>query len=249
MKKHDSIPYPSDEDIQKQITIILEKGLRKRKSVFSVIQVLFYQVGWKHMLPNRNEWLFSSIAIVSLLLISFSLGKYTVSPAGLAMLFMLSPFLFASLSLYSFYHKREAQTFELEMTTKYTVFQLIGIRMLVFSSLAILLNTSLTLWLSYMYEFAFIHLWLLSLTGLFLFAAGLLLIMRSGQLIPRIIGYVIGWVILNSVLLMLVETAYVQVILTLPTVVYEIIVVLLIGVYCMAFKRMFLRKQEGVLLC
>ncbi|RPJ94812.1 hypothetical protein CW357_13595 [Rummeliibacillus sp. TYF005] len=251
MKEHDFIPYPTDEEIKNQITLIVEKGLPKQKSFFSEIKGLYKQMGWRYMFPNQNEWIFTVIAIVALfLLVGFTFGSEgDFTATRIAIFFMISPFVFMSLSLFSFYDKREAHTFELEMTTKFTVFQVIGVRMLAFSSMAILCNTSLALWLAYMNELAFMRLWLLSLTGLFLFATGLLVLLHTGQVLPKVIGYVSGWVVVNSGLVWLADEAYVQVVLTLPTVIYGGLVVILIVLFWLALKRMYLRKQEGVLLC
>lgn len=251
MKKHDFIPYPTNDEIQNQITQIVEKGLPKQKSFFDEIKGLTKQMGWRYLLPNQNEWIFTVIAIVALfLLVGFTFGSEgDFSATEIAMFFMISPFLFMSLSLFSFYDKREAHTFELEMTTKFTIFQVIGVRMLAFSSMTILCNMSLALWFSYIHELSFMRLWLLSLTGLFLFATGLLVLLRTGQVLPKVVGYVSGWVVVNSGFVWLADEAYVQVVLSLPTVIYAGLVVMLIVLFCLAFKNMYLRKQEGVLLC
>lgn len=251
MKEQDGIPYPTEEEIDQQITQIIAKGLPKQKSFFSEIQGLYKQMGWRYILPNQNEWIFTVIALVALLLIvGVTFGSDRVLTAKeMALFFMISPFLFMSLSLFSFFDKREAHTFELEMTTKFTVFQIIAVRMLAFSGLAIVSNTSLALWLASTHELSFIRLWLLSLTGLFLFATGLLVALRKGQVVPKLIGYVSGWLIINSGLVWLADEAYVQVLQTLPTVLYGSLVVILIVLFGLAFKRMYLRKQEEVLLC
>jgi len=251
MTKYDRIPYPPKEEIQKQIECIINKSFPERKSFFSQIQSFYREVGLRHLLPNRNEWIFTAIAIVFILLFTYLAldNENKIFESNYIFLFMLSPFLFASLSLYSFYAKREMQTFELEMTTKYTVFQLIGLRMLTFSSIAILCNMSISLWLSYAYEQEFFRLWLLSLTGLFVFAVGLLAVMKSGQIIPRITAYIICWTFINCVSIMFAETTYIQFLLTLPTFIYAILVILLAWLFLYTFKAMFLRKQEGITLC
>ena len=251
MKDQDLIPYPTDEEMHNQITQIVEKGLPKQKSFFSEITGLYKQMGWRYLLPNQNEWIFTVIVIAALYLFAgFTFGSEGVFTATkIVMFFMISPFLFMSMSLFSFYDKREAHTFELEMTTKFTVFQVVSVRMLVFSSLAILCNTSLALWVSYMHDLVFMRLWLLSLTGLFLFATGLLVLLRTGQILPKVVGYISGWGVVNSGLVWLADEAYIQVVLTLPTVVYGGLVIVLIVLFCLAFKSMYLRKQEDVVLC
>lgn len=251
MKEQDFIPYPSDEEIDKQINQIVAKGLPKQKSFISEITGLYKQMGWRFLLPNQNEWIFTAIIIAALSLFVLFMfgGEQDFTASEIAMLFMLSPFVFMNLSLFSFYDKREAHTFELEMTTKFTVFQVIGVRMLTYSSIAILSNMSLSLWVAHTQELSFMHLWLLSLTGLFLFAAGLLFVLRKGQVLPKMIGYVGGWLVMNSGLVWFANEAYMKVVLSLPTAIYGGLVMVLIVLFCLAFKGMYLRKQEGVLLC
>ncbi|MGF9978014.1 hypothetical protein [Viridibacillus arvi] len=135
------------------------------------------------------------------------------------------------------------------MTTKYTVFQLIGIRMLLFSSLAILCNASFSFWLSQTLNVSFFFLWLLSLTGLFLFAIGLLYVMKSGLVIRRMVIYFFGWIVGNSLLMIFADMYYIQVLMQLPIIVYAILVIVLIWLFCSEFKQLYLRKQEGIELC
>lgn len=251
MTEKEKIPYPTEEEILQQIEYIVAQGLPQRKSFLEQLLTLQRQLGWRNLLPNRNEYIFTVIVVLSIFLFVWltlsTQNKLTSS--YFALLFMLSPFIFSSLSLYSFYDKQENQTYELEMTTKYTVFQLIGIRMLLFSSLAILCNASFSFWLSQTLNVSFFFLWLLSLTGLFLFAIGLLYVMKSGLVIRRMVIYFFGWIVGNSLLMIFADMYYIQVLMQLPIIVYAILVIVLIWLFCSEFKQLYLRKQEGIELC
>jgi len=251
MKPKDVIPYPSELEIEQQVSCILQKGLPKRKSFTTEIKSLFQQVGWRYLLPNRNEWIFTVVAVFALILFMLVTvsTKMELSEDQYAVLFMFSPFLFASLSLYSFIEKRESATFELEMTTKFTVFQLIAIRMLTYSGLAIFVNTSIVLVLLNRLQIDFLHVWLLSLAGLFLFASGLLLVMKAGNLLVKTITYICVWISLNCALVFYAKSVYVQFISSLPNIIYACVVLVLFAICCMAFKRMFLQRQEGIAVC
>ncbi len=251
MTQKEAIPYPSEQEIEQQISHILQKSLPTQKSFFNEMKSLFQQVGWQYLLPNRNEWIFTIVAIVALSVFMFVTvnTKNELSESHYAVLFMFSPFLFASLSLYSFIEKRESATFELEMTTKFTVFQLIAIRMLTYSGLAIFVNTSVVIVLVNRLQFDFLHVWLLSLAGLFLFAAGLLLVMKTGNLLLKTITYICVWISLNGVLVFFAKSTYVQFISTLPTFIYAFLVLILFAICCIAFKRMYLQRQEGITVC
>lgn len=251
MKGHDPIPYPSKEEMQKQIALIITKSLPSKKSIIAELQGFYSQVGWRYLLPNRNEWIFTSITLLSVLLFIWlsPSNQVEAAPSYFALLFMVSPFIFASTSYFSFYDKKKNHVYELEMTTKYTLFQLIGLRMLLFSLLAIVCNTSLSLWLSQLLNVEFLRLWLLSLTGLFVFATGLLAVLRTGQVARKMIGYTIAWLLLNSGLIIFADTYYIGMLVQLPMVIYVCLVAVLIGLFCMMFKKMYLRKQEGVWVC
>lgn len=248
MKNNEHIPYPSEKEIQKQISIIVQTGLPTKKLTISSF---YKQIGIYNLFPNRHEWLFTGISIVSILLVIWlSLDiQETITPAYFAFLFMLSPFIFISTACFSFYDKKENRTFELEMTTKYTIFQLICLRMLLFSGLSIVVNTSISLWLSYMLHIEFLRLWLLSLTGLFLFGIGFFMTLRKGQVIRKMIAYTISWVLLNSCLVLFAHTFYMKALVQLPTIVYGCLVILLLALFVKMFQQTYLRKQEGVWLC
>lgn len=251
MTQKEAIPYPTEQEIEQQISHILKKSLPERKSFFVEIKSLFKQVGWQYLLPNRNEWLFTILAVISLSFFMYITvnAESALSESQYAALFMFSPFLFASLSLFSFIEKRELATFELEMTTKFTVFQLIAIRMLTYSGLAIFMNTSIAFLLANRIHIDFFHVWLLSLAGLFLFASGLLLVMKAGNLLMKSVTYIAMWTLLNCGLVFFAKSTYVQFICTLPNFIYAFIVIVLFIICCIAFKRMYIQRQEGISVC
>lgn len=251
MKKHEHIPYPSEKEIQKQISLIVDKGLPTKKFTLSDFINFYKQVGFYNLFPNRNEWIFTSLSLVGILLfVWLSVGmRGGLTPTYFAFLFMLSPFMFMSTACFSFYDKKENRTYEVEMTTKYTIFQLICLRMLLFSGLSIVVNTSVSLWLSHLLHMEFLRLWLLSLTGLFLFGIGLFMTLRTGQVIRKIIGYAILWFLLNSCLMFFANALYIKALVQLPMFVYVCLVILLMGLFIKMFTRTYLRKQEGVWLC
>lgn len=251
MTEQEKIPYPTKEQHNQQIEYIVARGLPERKPFLEQILTLQRQLGWGSFLPNRGESFFTAIVIsLILLLIFLTTGNGTnLTPPYFVLLFMLSPFIFASLSLYNFYEKQGNHTYEVEMTTKYTVFQLIGVRMLFFSGLSILFNASFSFLLDLTLNVGFFRLWLLSLTSLFLFAIGLLYILKSGLVIPRVLVYLSGWVIGNSLLMIFADTYYIQLLIKLPIIVYGILLIILMGLFCSVFKQMYLRKQEGIWVC
>ena len=251
MKRDENIPYPTKEEMQRDIQHIVHSALPKQRTFWRELHRLTKQLGWRYLLPNQNEWLFTVLMVVLLsMLVGFTFSAASsISPVKAMLFFTLSPLLFISVSLFSLYEKRAAHTFELEMTTKFTMFQMLAVRMLVFSSVAIVWNMSVSWWLASMHEWSFFRLWLLSLTSLFIFATGLLMSLRTGVIFRKVMRYLLGWLIVNGSFLSLADAAYVEMLLSLPIIIYTVIVSLCTALFGWALQRMYLRKQEGVLHC
>lgn len=251
MKNEDKIPYPSEQEIQRQINYIVQKGLPKRKFILHELLVLYKQIGFFQLLPKSAEWLFTIATLMIILFIMRLLNDVGVEARNpyYALLFMLSPFMFGITAYSSFFEKKETGTIELEMTMKHTVFHIIALRMLLFSGLAIVVNMSLSFCLAYLSDVDFIRIWLLSLTGLFLFAIGLLFAMRSGQIMRNMLGFGVLWLCGNSLLIFSAYTVYLQLLNQLPIIIYLGLVLLLVVLFCRLFNQLFLRKQEGIWLC
>lgn len=57
--KKQSIPYPTDEEIEQQIAFIVKKGLPAKQSFIHLLLDLKRQIGWKYVLLSYGEALFS----------------------------------------------------------------------------------------------------------------------------------------------------------------------------------------------
>ncbi|MEH6944377.1 hypothetical protein [Bacillus sp. JJ722] len=241
-----AIPIPSDKEIDKQITLIIKQGLPKKQNFYQSLIEMWHHLGWRYIGLNRYEIVFC----VLLMMVVFGYVLYVkedFASTFYGLLFMISPILFLGLSAFTFYERCSNNTFELEMTMKYTVFQLMTFRMLFFSCLTIVVNMSLILLLSLSVEIDVIRAILLSLTGLFLFSAGLLFVLHSGSFLKRGIVFVGLWIVVNVLLIMNVESHYINVLERLPIIVYAIIVMCCLSLYVHSLKYMFYRRQEEAL--
>lgn len=245
------VPYPSEEEIERQVTIIVNQGLPKQLNFIQLLLDIKQYIGWRYVVLSYGEALFSGF----LTLLIFSYIWLTANETTLhstkfnGLLFMLSPFVFLSLTAYAYYQKRSNNTFELEMTMKFTVFQILVYRMFFFSGLAILVNTSFILALSLKFEIDVLRLVLLSLTGLFLFSSGLLLTLYYGQFFKRCVGFIGAWIVGNSLLLITVDQQYSKLLDTLPIAVYSLLLVGVLVLHLYSFKRLLTKSQEGVVEC
>lgn len=246
-----SIPYPSDEEINKHVALIVKQGLPKKQNFLVSIVEMKRQIGWQYIFINRGEALFSGCLMLIVLVYAFLVSNESaVQVSGFyGMLFILSPLAFLSLMAYGYYQKKLSHTFELEMTMKYTVFQLLAIRMLVFSSIAIFINMTFVLIVSLKVDFDVLHGILLSMTGLFVFSAGLLLVLRSGNFIKQSVFFIAAWVLVNVSLFILLGNQYGAILNGLPSIAYGIILMISFWVYMISLKHVFNRKQEEAWAC
>lgn len=246
-----SVPYPTDAEIDQQVAYIVKQALPERQNFIRSLLDMKHQIGWQYVLLSRSEALFSAlVAFIVLGCVWLMTDERTVHfPTFYGLLFMLSPLVFLSLTAHAYYQKQSNHTFELEMTMKYTVFQLLVCRMLLFSALAILVNMSFLLLLSLKVEFDLLRVLLLSLTGLFTFSAGLLLALSNGHVLKRSVLFIAGWIVLNVSLLVFLDKPYVRVLESLPITVYVGLLIGISGLYLYSFKHVFMKKQEGAFEC
>ncbi|MFJ8101388.1 hypothetical protein [Lysinibacillus sp. NPDC096212] len=246
-----AIPYPTDEEIEQQVASIIKQGLPVKQTFIHLLLDLKRQIGWKYVFLSYGEALFSGLITLMIFgyiwLIADDIATESFMLNG--MFFMLSPLVFLSLTAYAYYQKRSNNTFELEMTMKYTVFQLLVCRMLFFSGIAILVNMSFILILSFKVEIDIFRLLLLSLTGLFLFSTGLLLSLYNGQVFNRSLVFIIAWILGNTLLLLTVGQQYARILDNLPIAVYSVLLIGVLALYLYSFKRLMTKNQEGVFEC
>lgn len=246
-----NLPYPDEQEINRQTAIIVQKALPAKLHLLKEMQVFKNQMGWLYLLPNRAETIFTSLLLVLTVffILIITSAEKTISPNLYGYVFLTAPVSFLLLTGYAFYEKWKKQTLELEMTTKFTFFQVIAMRMLAFSGISLLINMTAALALALNFEVDFLRAWFISLTGLFGFVAGLLWFVARGNVLYRTVLYTAGWMVVNSGWLFAMKDAYLQVVFQLPLVVYAVILLILIGFFFYAFTRAFSRKQEGLWTC
>lgn len=246
-----NLPYPDEQEIDRHTAIIVQKALPTKRHLLKEMQAFTNQMGWLYLFPNRAETIFTSLLLV---LTIFCLSIITSADKSIShylygYVFLTAPISFLLLTGYAFYEKWEKQTLELEMTTKFTFFQVIGMRMLAFSGISLLINMTVAFVLAMNFEMDFLRVWFISLTGLFGFAAGLLWFVARGNVWHRTLLYTAGWMVVNSGWLFVMKDVYLRVVFQLPHVVYAGILLILIGFFFYAFTKAFTRKQEGLWTC
>lgn len=249
MKKSSFILYPTKKIIKQEISQIIEKSAIHRPSFHQQFMQLLKHIGWRQFLPNRQEALYTMLTT----LIIFSVLIYITQQATTfqsttyhLVLLMFSPFIFATLSLFSFYDKQQHAMFELEMTTKYTAIQFISQRMFLYSVITMLVNSIFASLLAEVWQTSFFKLFLVSSSGLFLFASGFLLIVNSNHMLYKLISYILAWFVVHSLFIAFPNRYITSFFAQLPVVVLGCFtIVFFIGCY-FASKRLYITTTKEV---
>lgn len=246
-----NIPYPSDDEIERQASLIVKAAYQEKRSFFEQVQEVKDRMGWLYLMPNRSEWIMTLLIVAAMGFMIYNLVSHSKELSHMIynFAFFTSPFPILVLALYSLYEKREKQVMELEMTLKTTIFQIIALRMISFSGIALVVSITVSASLAINFELPFLRMWLISLAGLFTFTALLLAALSKGEVWKNSWGVSIAWVVINFSWMLALPESYNRVIFELPIVIYALILLLAFSVSCYTFTRTFSRKQEGLGLC
>lgn len=235
------IPFPDERTIQNQIDQIVAASVKPRESFFTYLKSMYQQVGIKHLFSDRSELMFILFTMITLLSIFFTnaeLERARVEDVY-AFIFLISPVLFISFSVYTYSNKVINATYDVEMACKYNVYQIIAFRMLVFSVIATLVNLLAIFFIAAVYDdIQFMRAIMISITGLFTFSIIFLytLMKRHSTVIAAIT--IVGWIIGNLLLKILDDTLYNGILVNLPLFIYAIILIGSITFYIHLLKRL-----------
>ncbi|GAA0783558.1 hypothetical protein [Hathewaya limosa] len=251
MKKE--VDFPSLEEINIQINEILDKGLKKEKGFFSYIISSIKEIGLKNIFHDKSELIF--ISIISLILFAIIGGhialKFIYEKTYLYRLygyiFMVSPIMYVMISLFSFINTKLKETYEIEATCKYNMYNLAVIRMFIFSIVGMILNSLLIVIIYFIFNnFSMIRAYAVSITSLFLFST--IFILTIVYLKKPIHKYlvIIGWILVNSILMIVKSKLYMNFITYGPLYIHFIITAICIIIYLKALKKLiYVRKEKG----
>ena len=234
------IDYPTEFEINQEITKVLDQGLPKERTFYSFLKELHQQLGWKYIFHDYQRLLMIAVLFI-FYQIGFSMYLYETNmeiERLYVYLFISSPLLYGSISLLSTIGK---ESFEIEQVCKYTTAQISAYRMLVFSVLSIITNSIQILGIStFLQEFNPITGIMISLTSLFIFSLSFLALTKFQVTKVKQLGIIIGWVMINLVVAVLSLTTYFQMLIRLPYGIYGLII-LAMGI--MYFKKI---KNLGI---
>lgn len=249
-KEKFQLPFLDDERVDREVQMIISRGMKPRQSFFSFMWDLQKELGFRYLFANPRDGVFLILSVTAVLLfLTTALSEGTDQNHVYGALFLISPLLFMALSLYDLFHKRQSAVFEVEMTAKYTLYQVSAFRMLHFSVLSILMNVAIIAFLVWNgHSFEFLRAFMISMTALFIFSIVFLMIFTRGRSVLAVLKAGGGWVGVNILLGLIDQQAYTRFLMTIPVVVYA--VVLAVSIICFIYylsKLVRMRPAEGVL--
>lgn len=246
-----TVDYPDESKMKSEISFIVSKGLVKPKRFHEYLFEMYRQLGFRYLFRDGTEIIFT------LLLISFAMvfGLFHVVENGknadglYAYLFVMSPILYMLVAALFLVNLRSSDTFAVEMTCKYHVYQLAAFRMLVFSIVGILLNISYILMLYLVYQdFNVGEAMLISVSSLSIFSTGYLYIIQKVKLRVTTYAVMAGWLLVNASLAYFSNELYANLLSQIPFFVY---ITVIVGCLYLYIRRLqfFLtfRNVEGVM--
>ncbi|MCM3575993.1 hypothetical protein M3172_22745 [Mesobacillus subterraneus] len=246
-----SVDFPDDSEMTGEIQIILSKGLIKSKPFHEYLMEMYRQLGFRYLFRDATEVLFT------VLVVSFAMvfGLFQVMDSGkdegglYSYLFTMSPILYMLIASIFLVNLRSRDTFVVEMTCKYHVYQLAAFRMLVFSILAVLLNLAYIMVLFMFYpNFNIAEAMLISVSSLSIFSTGYLYIIQKVK--TRITSYAVmaGWLLVNAALAYFSKELYASVLSQVPFYVYISVIAVCLYLYARRLKYFItFRNVEGVM--
>ncbi|MEK5038510.1 hypothetical protein [Sporosarcina sp. FSL K6-3457] len=220
------IPMPDERTIQLEIDQIVAEGVQQQQSFPSYLKSMVQQVGFKHLFADRLELVYiTCTALIACMMIFFQVGPERLDVHELyGFIFLLSPILFVSFSAYTYVSKVRNATFEIEMSCKYNVYQVIAFRMLVFSAISIVVNTIVIVLLVFLYEdIQFLRAFMISLTALFTFSILFLYGMMKRRSTVAVASILTGWIVGNLLLRFSNYSLYTQMLVALPLFIYGLV--------------------------
>lgn len=233
------VEMPTEIEIKNQIDYIIDIALKKKTNFFSYLTKMIKELGLKNIFFNPVE-IIQALSITTLYIllirISFDIGKSTNKDLLYSIVFMVSPMFYILVNLFSLVKIKENNMYEIEMTCKYDIYQLISLRMLIFSFISIVFNSIIIIGLSnYIDVFRGI---MISLSSLLLFSVISLYIFLNTKFIFLRFLFCILWIVLNLLLFKFNYTNYLNLLNLIPNIVYIAVIIVAGYMYLQNIKKL-----------
>ncbi|OWA36920.1 hypothetical protein B9G55_02250 [Saccharibacillus sp. O16] len=242
------VDYPSESEERRQVAGILETALPGRPSFLVYVTEMYRQIGFRHLFRDLTE-------IVFVLLLGIGVWIFTAlfameqrnTELAYTFIFTVSPLLYLVVSVIFFAELRRRDTYAVEMSCRYNVYQLASLRMLMFAAVCLVLNALLVGLISAAYgRVDMLRGLLLSASSLMLFAAAFLYGMLRGKNAAMRYLWVVAWPMLNLVTAIAQPAFYHLLLMQVPLYVYALLFAAGVWGYIRQIRRM-IAIRSGVL--
>lgn len=154
---------------------IVNTGVKPKISFFTYLKTCFKELGFKNIFHDKNELIIITLVAILLIIAPISNLLYANINSLYKFIFIISPILYLSSVIFSFYNSKEKGAFDIEMTCKYNLYQLSAIRMFFFSLVSMLINTGLIVVVGGVFkQIDIIRMIIISITSILIFSTLLL---------------------------------------------------------------------------
>lgn len=247
-----NIPFIQDEK-EKSIAFILKEVNLRPRTFREFLLSYFQEVGFRYLFWGMGDILF----IVGLLLIGVGilyfpdlhhLFENDHRDEIYFTVFMASPLCYALLYFFVIWKERMLGTFELKMTLRVSLKELLLLRMLVFSGISLIFSvgSNILIWELLNQELSLTRLFSLSFSSLFLFANIQLLLeykipLRFSHWVTPIIWGIVG------VFFVWKQERIAQLLFYLPLSIVTIIILVLVPLFFYLLRHIYFLKKEGTI--
>lgn len=233
---------PDEFEIKKSIDYIVDKGLKKEESFYTYLKNMIQNIGFKFLFNDFGELIF---AISLIILIQLNSGYLFLNSENnlkiqdiYIYIFIWAPIIFFIQMVISLNYSKFKGTFSIEMVCKYNIYQIIGLKMFVFSVVSILLNTLNIYYISIMNSgIIFIKVLMISVSSLFIFSLLFLFTMLKCK--SKLTKYTvfIGWIVIVGILKILFGEYLLTILNNIPAYIHASVVLLTLIVYINNLKK------------
>ena len=230
-----------------QIDSIVNKGIKPKISFIRYLRNCFKELGFRNIFHDKTELaIIFLIGIVMILFFMTNLDDPSIQ-ALYEFTFIMSPIMYLTAVLFSFYNSKEKGAFDIEMTCKYNLYQLSAIRMFIFSLAGILINTLSIIIIWFIgRQIDVIRMIVISITGLFLFSIIFLYSLLKLKFTISKYFVISAWIVINLLLSNSNNVVYQEFLIKAPLFIHLIISSICIVLYIKNLNKLInYRRKKG----
>lgn len=248
----EKIPFPTEEEKNRSIAHIVEKGVGQPCCISMVFSVLRKGIGLQGLFFGVEDCVFLSFLGAVLLWTGVFTSVKQDSAKLYLLIFLISPFLYAVLHLLTVWKDIMMGTYERFMTLRISLWQMTVVRMLIFGGVSVVFSVGMSIgfWLLFANTDSLLRMLSLSFASLFLFAWTELLIEWKWR-VPASYFMTPGiWAVFGIILLGSgehVQQSVQYILLSVPVAVFFMIGFIFAVLYLKRLRKYYFVHKEGAL--